>query len=165
MPLMSTIVDSLSSGVIAIDCDEKIIVFNDAAARLMEISKEHVLGAKLLTVVPNSGLVNVCAPGSRKSGDRRLSATHRPRLSFPGHPRRRDDRGRLHFPGHHRNGEGVAGAGFHQDPRSDARGSPGRGRGMDGGGGCDGIVTMISEEYAEFNGLRYPRRSAGTLRK
>ena len=77
MPLMSTILDSLSSGVIAIDCDEKIIVFNDAAARLMELSKEHALGARLLTVVPNSGLVQVLRTGQPEIGGARSSASAR----------------------------------------------------------------------------------------
>jgi PAS domain-containing protein len=73
MPLMSTILDSLSSGVIAIDCDEKIIVFNDAAARLMGVLKEHVVGARLLTVIPNAGLVNVLRTGLPELGVARLS--------------------------------------------------------------------------------------------
>jgi len=72
MPLMSTILDSLTSGVIAIDCDQKIIAFNDAAARLLEIPREHMLGAKILTVIPTSGLVNVLSTGKAEVGGRQV---------------------------------------------------------------------------------------------
>jgi transcriptional regulator with PAS, ATPase and Fis domain len=72
MPLMPSILDSLTIGVIAIDCNERIIVLNDAAARLMNISKEQALGAKMLRVIPNSGLVNVLRTGMPEFGGRQV---------------------------------------------------------------------------------------------
>ncbi len=59
MRKLQSIIDSLSSGVIAIDLDEKVTVINDAAARLIGAAKEQVLGEPILSVIPNSGLVNV----------------------------------------------------------------------------------------------------------
>ena len=72
MPLMSSILDSLTSGVIAIDCDERIIVINDAAARLMDVSKEQALGSRMLEVIPNSGLVKVLHTGKPELGGRQM---------------------------------------------------------------------------------------------
>ncbi len=72
MPLMSSILDSLTSGVIAIDCDERIIVINDAAARLMDVSKEQALGSRMLEVIPNSGLVKVLRTGKPEFGGRQM---------------------------------------------------------------------------------------------
>jgi transcriptional regulator with PAS, ATPase and Fis domain len=72
MPLMSSILDSLTSGVIAIDCDERIIVINEAAARLMDVSKEQALGSRMLEVIPNSGLVKVLHTGKPEFGGRQV---------------------------------------------------------------------------------------------
>ncbi len=65
---LGTILDSVSSGILAIDLDARIIVFNDAAARLLEVSKENAVGEKLLAIVPNSGLVNVLRTGEPEVG-------------------------------------------------------------------------------------------------
>ncbi len=153
MPLMSTILDSLSSGVIAIDCDEKIIVFNDAAARLMGLSKEHALGARLLTVIPNSGLVQVLRTGQPEIGGRQVIG-QRTVLTY-------------RSPVIH-DGVMIGAVSIFQDITEMERVS----RELDStktlvrtleevlaGAGewmvvvdASGIVTMISEEYAEFNG-------------
>jgi PAS domain S-box-containing protein len=152
MPLMSSILDSLTSGVIAIDCDGKIIVLNDAAARLLEIAKEQALGAKLLTVVPNSGLVNVLRTGKPEVGGRqvigqRTVLTNRSPIM--------------------NNGLMMGAVSIFQDITEMERVS----RELDStktlvhtleevlaGAGewmvvvdANGIITMISEEYAEFN--------------
>jgi PAS domain S-box-containing protein len=153
MPLMSTILDSLPSGVIAIDCDEKIIAFNDAAARLLEISREDVLGAKILTVIPSSGLVKVLSTGKAEVGGRqvigqRTVLTYRSPI--------------IHA------GKMIGAVSVFQDITETEKVS----RELDStktlvrtleevlaGAGewmvvvdKNGIVTMISEEYAEFNG-------------
>ncbi|MBI5343534.1 MAG: sigma 54-interacting transcriptional regulator [Deltaproteobacteria bacterium] len=65
---LGVILDSLSSGVLAIDRDANIIVFNDAAARILGVPKEKALGEPLLSIVPNSGLVNVLRTGSPEVG-------------------------------------------------------------------------------------------------
>ncbi len=65
---LGTILDSLSSGVLAIDRDANIIAFNDAAARILGVPKEKALGKNLLTIVPNSGLVNVLRTGAPETG-------------------------------------------------------------------------------------------------
>ncbi len=65
---LGVILDSLSSGVLAIDRDANIIVFNDAAARILGVPKESALGKPLLSIVPNSGLVNVLRTGAPEVG-------------------------------------------------------------------------------------------------
>ncbi|MCL5965939.1 MAG: sigma 54-interacting transcriptional regulator [Deltaproteobacteria bacterium] len=67
-PLLGTLLDALPSGVLAIDRDATIIVFNAAAARILGVPKERALGAKLLDIVPNSGLVNVLRTGEPEVG-------------------------------------------------------------------------------------------------
>lgn len=69
-PLVGAILDALPSGVLAIDREGTIILFNSAAARLLGVSKERALGARLLEIVPNSGLVNVLRTGEAEVGRR-----------------------------------------------------------------------------------------------
>jgi len=66
--LLQSILDSLVVGVISIDLDGMITVFNEAASRLMNVSKEQALGSHLLTVIPNAGLVNVLRTGEPEMG-------------------------------------------------------------------------------------------------
>ncbi|NTU48568.1 MAG: PAS domain S-box protein, partial [Syntrophobacteraceae bacterium] len=54
-----SVLDSLTNGVVAIDLEGRITVFNEAAARLMGVHKEEALGRHLLSIIPNSGLMNV----------------------------------------------------------------------------------------------------------
>jgi len=153
MPLMSTILDSLSSGVIAIDCDERITVFNDAAGRLMGVSREDVLGRNIMTVIPNSGLVNVLRTGCAEVGGRQVIG-QRTVLAY-------------RSPVIH-DGVMIGAVSIFQDITEMERVS----RELDStktlvstleevlaGAGewmvvvdANGIVTMISEEYAKFNG-------------
>ncbi|MBI5419524.1 MAG: sigma 54-interacting transcriptional regulator [Deltaproteobacteria bacterium] len=65
---MGTILDSVNSGVLAIDREGTIIVFNEAAGRLLGVPKEKALGKGLLSIVPNSGLVNVLFTGVPEVG-------------------------------------------------------------------------------------------------
>jgi PAS domain S-box-containing protein len=54
MSVTLSIIDSMTNGVVAIDREVNIIVFNDAAAHLLGISKEKALGKSLLSIVPNA---------------------------------------------------------------------------------------------------------------
>jgi PAS domain S-box-containing protein len=65
---LGVILDSLASGVLAIDREANIIVFNNAAARILGVPKERALGRNLLSIVPNSGLVNVLRTGAPEVG-------------------------------------------------------------------------------------------------
>ncbi|NJD62031.1 MAG: PAS domain-containing protein [Deltaproteobacteria bacterium] len=65
---LGVILDALASGVLAIDRDANIIVFNDSAARILGVPKEKALGRGLLSIVPNSGLVNVLRTGEPEAG-------------------------------------------------------------------------------------------------
>ncbi|HSL92353.1 MAG TPA: sigma 54-interacting transcriptional regulator [Candidatus Limnocylindrales bacterium] len=65
---LGIILDSLASGVLAIDLDANIIVFNDASARILGVPKENALGKNLLSIVPNSGLINVLRTGAPEMG-------------------------------------------------------------------------------------------------
>ena len=68
MSVALSILESLTSGVVAIDREVNIIVFNEAAAHLLGVSRERALGQNLLTIVPNSGLVNVLRTGQPELG-------------------------------------------------------------------------------------------------
>jgi len=66
--ILGTVLDSLTSGVLAIDREGTIVVFNEAAARLLGVPKHEALGRSLLSIVPNSGLMNVLRTGSPEAG-------------------------------------------------------------------------------------------------
>jgi transcriptional regulator with PAS, ATPase and Fis domain len=154
MSVALSILDSLTSGVVGIDREAKIIVFNDAAARLLDVQKENALGRNLLSIVPNSGLVNVLRTGEPEIGrpqaiGQRTVLTNRSPI--------------LH------NGLMIGAVSVFQDITEMEKIS----RELDStkiivhtleevlaGAGewmvvvdASGIITMISEEYAEFNGV------------
>ena len=58
----------MASGVIAIDREGTILVFNEAASRLLGVEKGEAIGRRLLSIVPNSGLVNVLRTGEQETG-------------------------------------------------------------------------------------------------
>jgi len=150
---LDRLLDSMASGVIAIDREGTIFVFNDAAARLLGVEKGKALGKNLLSIVPNSGLVNVLRTGEAETGRpqpvgaRTVIANRAPMF---------------------RDGELIGAVSVFQDVTEMEKMS----RELDStralartleevlaGAGewmvvvdANGIVTMISEEYAEFNG-------------
>ncbi|MBP2684532.1 MAG: hypothetical protein H6Q79_2571, partial [Deltaproteobacteria bacterium] len=65
---LDRLLDSMASGVIAIDRERTIRVFNEAAARLLAVEKGQAIGRPLLSIVPNSGLVNVLRSGAPERG-------------------------------------------------------------------------------------------------
>jgi PAS domain S-box-containing protein len=66
--ILGTVLDSLASGVVAIDRAGKIVVFNVAASRLLGVPQEEALGKNLLAIVPNAGLVDVLHTGEPEAG-------------------------------------------------------------------------------------------------
>jgi PAS domain S-box-containing protein len=66
--VLGRVLDAMANGVIAIDRDGEIFVFNEAAARLLGVEKGKALGRSLLSIVPNSGLVNVLRTGKAETG-------------------------------------------------------------------------------------------------
>jgi len=151
--ILCRVLDSMANGVIAIDREGTIFVFNDAAARLLGVEKGKALGKNLLSIVPNSGLVNVLRTGDAEAGRpqpvgaRTVIANRAPMF---------------------RDGELIGAVSVFQDVTEMEKMS----RELDStralartleevlaGAGewmvvvdANGIVTMISEEYAEFNG-------------
>ncbi|MFA6147699.1 MAG: sigma 54-interacting transcriptional regulator [bacterium] len=151
--ILYRVLDSMADGVIAIDREGTILVFNAAAARLLGVGKEDALGKSLLSIVPNSGLVNVLRTGEAETGrpqpvgSRTVIANRAPMF---------------------RDGELVGAVSVFQDVTAMEKMS----RELDStralvrtleevlaGAGewmvvvdANGVVTMISEEYAEFNG-------------
>jgi PAS domain S-box-containing protein len=151
--ILCRVLDSMANGVIAIDREGTIIVFNDAAARLLGVEKGKALGKNLLSIVPNSGLVNVLRTGEAETGrpqpvrSRTVIANRAPMF---------------------RDGELIGAVSVFQDVTEMEKMS----RELDStralvrtleevlaGAGewmvvvdANGIVTMISEEYARFNG-------------
>jgi PAS domain S-box-containing protein len=146
------VLDAMADGVIAIDREGTIFVFNDAAARLLGVEKGKALGKRLLSIVPNSGLVNVLRTGEAETGRpqpvgaRTVIANRAPMF---------------------RDGELIGAVSVFQDVTEMEKMS----RELDStralvrtleevlaGAGewmvvvdANGIVTMISEEYAGFN--------------
>ncbi len=151
--ILCRVLDSMANGVIAIDREGAIVVFNDAAARLLGVGKEEALGRRLLDIVPNSGLVNVLRTGAPETG--RPQAIGALTVIANRAPMFRD-------------GELIGAVSVFQDVTEMEKMS----RELDStralvrtleevlaGAGewmvvvdANGIVTMISEEYAEFNG-------------
>jgi PAS domain S-box-containing protein len=151
--ILCRVLDSMANGVIAIDREGTIFVFNDAAARLLGVEKGKALGKNLLSIVPNSGLVNVLRTGEAETGRpqpvgaRTVIANRAPMF---------------------RDGELIGAVSVFQDVTEMEKMS----RELDStralvrtleevlsGAGewmlvvdAHGIVTMISEEYAVFNG-------------
>lgn len=68
MSIAPYILESVTNGVLAIDLDGRIVVFNDVAARLLGVPKEEAMGRHLLSIIPNSGLVNVLSTGRPEVG-------------------------------------------------------------------------------------------------
>jgi PAS domain S-box-containing protein len=151
--ILCGVIDSMANGVIAIDREGTIFVFNDAAERLLGMEKGKALGKNLLSIVPNSGLVNVLRTGEAETG--RPQAVGARAVIANRAPMFRD-------------GELIGAVSVFQDVTEMEKMS----RELDstralvrtleevlGGAGewmvvvdANGIVTMISEEYAEFNG-------------
>jgi PAS domain S-box-containing protein len=151
--ILGRVLDAMANGVIAIDREGTIFVFNDAAARLLGVEKGKALGKSLVSIVPNSGLVNVLRTGEAETGRpqpvgaRTVIANRAPIF---------------------RDGELIGAVSVFQDVTEMERMS----RELDStralvrtleevlsGAGewmvvvdANGIVTMISEEYAGFNG-------------
>jgi len=65
---LGRVLDAMAAGVIAVDREGTIFVFNDAAARLLGVEKGDALGKGLLSIVPNSGLMNVLRTGAAETG-------------------------------------------------------------------------------------------------
>ncbi|RJP24408.1 MAG: PAS domain-containing protein [Deltaproteobacteria bacterium] len=150
---LGRILDAMASGVIAIDREGVIVVFNEAASRLLGVGKADAIGKTLLSIVPNSGLVNVLRTGEPETGrpqaigERTVIANRAPIL---------------------RDGRQVGAVSIFQDVTEMEKMS----RELDStralvrtleevlaGAGewmlvvdANGIVTMMSEEYARFNG-------------
>ncbi|MEM5787403.1 MAG: sigma 54-interacting transcriptional regulator [Syntrophobacteraceae bacterium] len=154
LPLQQPILDSIVNGVIAINREGIIIVFNEAAARLMDRGRDQALGRHLLDVIPNAGLVNVLHTGKPETGSKQIIGqrtvlTNRSPIFS--------------------NGKIVGAVSIFQDVTDFEKIS----RELDStktivrtletilaGAGewmvvvdSNGMITMISEEYAEFNGV------------
>src|SRR5512134_1076831 len=147
------VLDSMTNGVIVIDRDGKILLYNVAAARLLGTTKEEAIGRNLLSVVPNSGLMNVLRTGEPETGrpqphgSRTVIANRAPIF---------------------RDGELAGAVSVFQDVTEMEKMSRELDstralvrtleEGLSGAGewmvvvDAVGTVTMISEEYAEFNG-------------
>ncbi len=154
---LGMILDSLNSGVLAIDRDANIIVFNDASARILGVPKEKALGRNLLSIVPNSGLVNVLRTSAPEVG--RPQAIGSLTVMTNRSPIFRD-------------GSLIGAVSIFQDITEMEKIS----RELDStkilvhtleevlaGAGewmlvvdASGVITMISEAYAEFNGVTVP---------
>jgi PAS domain S-box-containing protein len=150
--VLGRVLDAMANGVIAIDREGSIFVFNDAAARLLGVEKGKALGKRLLSIVPNSGLVNVLRTGEAETGRpqpvgaRTVIANRAPMF---------------------RDGELIGAVSVFQDVTEMEKMSRELGstralvRTLEevlAGAGewmvvvdANGIVTMISEEYAAFN--------------
>jgi len=64
------IIENAHNGIFAIDSVGKIILFNTAAERLIDLKAEEVLGEKIQEVVPNSGLLRVLETSQSEYGQK-----------------------------------------------------------------------------------------------
>ncbi|MHB8782823.1 MAG: sigma-54 interaction domain-containing protein [Desulfobacteria bacterium] len=151
--ILNRVLDSMANGVIAIDREGAIVIFNRGAVRLLGVGKEEALGKRLLDIVPNSGLVNVLRTGAPETG-RPQQIGARSVIA---------DRAPVF-----RDGELIGAVSVFQDVTDMEKMSRELGSTralvrtleevLSGAGewmvvvDANGIVTMISEEYAEFNG-------------
>lgn len=65
-------IDSMYNGIVAIDRQGTIILFNKAAAEMLEVKKEEVIGRKIDEVVPTTGLLEVVNTGKLESNQKML---------------------------------------------------------------------------------------------
>jgi transcriptional regulator with PAS, ATPase and Fis domain len=68
MSVALSILDSLTTGIVAIDREVNIIVFNASAANLLGVPKERAMGKNLRTILPNAALINVLRTGQPEVG-------------------------------------------------------------------------------------------------
>ena len=60
---LETILEAAYEGIIAVNAEGKVEIFNAAAAKIFDMVPEDVIGKQINTVVPNSNLVNVLHTG------------------------------------------------------------------------------------------------------
>ncbi|MBF0328213.1 MAG: sigma-54-dependent transcriptional regulator [Nitrospirae bacterium] len=63
-----TILDSLNDGIIAVDRDCRVVIFNTAAERITGLKKENVIGIQAVDAIPNTRL-----PAVLKSGETEMN--------------------------------------------------------------------------------------------
>ena len=73
---LRTIIDSMHNGLISVNEEGNIVLFNTAAEKLMQVSRDQVVGQPITSVIPDSRLTEVLKTGRRESG----------KLSFQGRP-------------------------------------------------------------------------------
>lgn len=65
---VKTIMDYAHEGIIAVDKGGRVTVFNKSAQKIMNTSRERVLGRHIADILPNTGLVNVLNSGEEELG-------------------------------------------------------------------------------------------------
>ena len=65
---LNTIIDSMHNGLISVNEEGNIVLFNTAAESLFQLSREQVVGKPVMSVVPQSRLNEVLMTGQRESG-------------------------------------------------------------------------------------------------
>lgn len=65
---VKTIMDYAHEGIIAVDKTGFVTVFNKSAQKIMNVSKEEVLGRYIPDILPNTGLMNVLNSGEEELG-------------------------------------------------------------------------------------------------
>ncbi len=66
---LKTILDSAYDGIIAVDGDGKVEIFNHAAERIMQMNAVDVLGKQVADVIPNTRLKEVLQTGQKEIGE------------------------------------------------------------------------------------------------
>ncbi|NLI92655.1 MAG: sigma 54-interacting transcriptional regulator [Peptococcaceae bacterium] len=66
------IFDSMYNGIVAIDSQGIIILFNKAAAEMMGVNQEETIGRKVEEVIPTTGLLEVMRTGKKENNQKML---------------------------------------------------------------------------------------------
>lgn len=87
--LLKTVIDCSAEGIMAIDEQSRIILFNPMAEEIFQLRADQVLGRPVATVIPNSRLPALLAGGESENGDiqnigARMIATKRVPVTLSG---------------------------------------------------------------------------------
>jgi len=72
LSLGAEIFESMYNGIVAINKEAKIIVFNRAAAEMLNVNSKEVIGKDIQEVVPTTGLLDILRTGRQESNQRML---------------------------------------------------------------------------------------------
>lgn len=74
--IFKAIINSIYSGIIVIDRECKIVVFNDAASKIGGVKRKDALSRPVREIIPNTGLIDVLEKGETQVGEKIVFNNH-----------------------------------------------------------------------------------------